>query len=94
MPGSVLVQRVLRLVEVLVDVTARMAEVAQIANLLCRRLAVGEASGGSDGSRMAHPRYGRLPVCATAQQVGRTFMDFQRRMASKMPLAALNVGAT
>ena len=38
--------------------------VAQVGNLLCRRLRVGGRSN-VEPLRIANPRYGRLPVCAT-----------------------------
>jgi hypothetical protein len=54
--------------------TARPKPVAQIVNLLSRRLVVGQASvqpsasGAAGAPRIANPRYGRLPACATAAQ--------------------------
>ena len=44
--------------------------VAQVVNLLYRRLAVGRALAPSRGLRIANPRYSRLPVCATVQRAG------------------------
>ena len=38
--------------------------VAQVGNLLCRRLAVGRNSN-LEPLRITNPRYSRLPVCAT-----------------------------
>jgi hypothetical protein len=57
---------------------ARPNTVAQIVNLLCRRLAVGGASAQPNDSAPAHtsritnPRYGRLPACATDQPAHET----------------------
>ena len=39
--------------------------VAQVGNLLYRRLAVGRSSPHFQRLRIANPRYSRLPVCAT-----------------------------
>jgi len=47
----------------------RAGAVAQIGNLLFRRLAVGRAGRGSRGWRIANPRHSRLPACATVAQV-------------------------
>src|SRR5579872_2768293 len=41
--------------------------VAQVGNLLYRRLVVGRAPAPSERLRIANPRYSRLPVCATVQ---------------------------
>jgi hypothetical protein len=43
--------------------------VAQVGNLLCRRLAVGWMPVFQN-LRITNPRYGRLPVCATVFGVG------------------------
>jgi hypothetical protein len=54
--------------------TARPKPVAQIVNLLYRRLVVGSAfvqpsaSPPAGAPRIANPRYSRLPACATAAQ--------------------------
>jgi hypothetical protein len=56
------------------EATARPKPVTQIGNLLYRRLVVGQAfvqpsaSGAASASRIANPRYSRLPACATAAQ--------------------------
>jgi hypothetical protein len=54
----------------------RSASVAQIVNLLFRRVAlgwalrmVGSACAWRTGPQVANPRYGRLPVCATTRSI-------------------------
>jgi hypothetical protein len=62
---------------------ARPRPVAQIANLPCRRLAVGDASVQTSASPPAHasritnPRYGRLPACATSAEAAVAGMTAQ-----------------
>jgi hypothetical protein len=56
------------------------ALVAQIANLLFRRLAVGGAPATSSVSRISNPRHGRLPACAT----GRSVRRYERALAARI----------